>query len=186
MHFSLAVPVLALTTGAVANVVTETVTAYTTYCPEATSFSHGSQTYTVSSAGYLTMTNGPYTVTRPLLTETVTQCNKCSSTPVISASSTPVISVSSTPVISASVSSIPLISTRVAAASTPLVVASGSSGSGSDDSGSGGSGASSTGTSGAGATGASATPVFNAGAMNAATGAGAALSAVFGVVALLL
>ena len=39
--------------------VTEVVTAFTTYCPEATQLTHGGQTYTVSEATTLTVTNCP-------------------------------------------------------------------------------------------------------------------------------
>lgn len=38
---------------------TEVVTAYTTFCPEATMITHKGQTYTVSSATTLTITNCP-------------------------------------------------------------------------------------------------------------------------------
>jgi hypothetical protein len=73
MRFSIVA--LALAAGALAADVTETVTQYTTYCPEATTISHGSHTYSISTPGHITMTNGPFTVTRPLITQTVTQCN---------------------------------------------------------------------------------------------------------------
>lgn len=75
MRFSIAA-LTALAAGAAASVITETVTHYTTYCPEATSVVHGSHTYSISTPGHITMTNGPFTVTRPLVTETVTSCNK--------------------------------------------------------------------------------------------------------------
>ncbi|KAK1081683.1 hypothetical protein LTR48_007380, partial [Friedmanniomyces endolithicus] len=39
--------------------VTDVVTAYTTYCPEATQITHAGQTYTVSQATTLTITNCP-------------------------------------------------------------------------------------------------------------------------------
>lgn len=73
MRFSIVA--LALAAGAVASDITETVTQYTTYCPEATTISHGSHTYSISAPGHITMTHGPFTVTRPLITQTVTQCN---------------------------------------------------------------------------------------------------------------
>ena len=48
MRFSIAA--LAFAAGAVASdVLTETVTAYTTYCPEATSIVHGGTTYSIST-----------------------------------------------------------------------------------------------------------------------------------------
>ena len=48
--------------------VTDVVTAYTTYCPEATIITHKGETYTVSSATTLTITNCPggCTVTKPV------------------------------------------------------------------------------------------------------------------------
>lgn len=50
MRFSFAAAVAALAAGAVASdAITETVTAYTTYCPEATTIVHGSSTYSVST-----------------------------------------------------------------------------------------------------------------------------------------
>ncbi|KAJ6083750.1 hypothetical protein N7467_007885 [Penicillium canescens] len=151
MRFSIAA-LAAVAVGAVASdVTTEVVTQYTTYCPEATSVVHGSHTYSISTPGHITMTNGPYTVTRPLVTSTVTQCNSCSS-------STPLASSSSIPVV-------PSVAT-----STPLVPNAGATGTPGSSAGSP----------------SPSQPAFNAGAINAATGAGAALAAVFGAVALLL
>ncbi|KXG54696.1 uncharacterized protein PGRI_078400 [Penicillium griseofulvum] len=155
MRFSIAA--LALAAGAMANVVTETLTEYTTYCPEATSIVHGSHTYSISTPGVITMSHGPYTVTRPLVTSTVTECKSCSSS--IPASSTPV--ASSTPLIS-----VPGVT------STPLIPGTASTGVPSAPSGP--------------STATPSQPAFNAGAINAATGAGAGLVAVFGAVALLL
>jgi len=43
---------------------TEVVTAFTTYCPFATTLSHNGQTYTVTSATTLTITNCPCTITK--------------------------------------------------------------------------------------------------------------------------
>ncbi|KAJ5838470.1 uncharacterized protein N7525_003658 [Penicillium rubens] len=133
MRFSIAALTLGAA-GAMAGVVTETVTEYTTYCPEATSVVHGSKTYSISTPGYITMSHGPYTVTRPLVTSTVTECNSCVAT------------------------------------STPLVPSAGSTGVPSAPS----------------SAATPSQPAFNAGAINAATGAGAGLAAVFGAVALLL
>jgi hypothetical protein len=48
MRFSIAA-LAACAAGAMAGVVTETVTAYTTYCPQATSVVHGSHTYSIST-----------------------------------------------------------------------------------------------------------------------------------------
>ncbi|CAG8234724.1 unnamed protein product [Penicillium nalgiovense] len=156
MRFSIAALTLGAA-GAMAGVVTETLTEYTTYCPEATSVVHGSKTYSISTPGYITMSHGPYTVTRPLVTSTVTECNSCSSTTAVS-----------TPVASNSVPLIPVVPS--VATSTPLVPGTGSTGVPS-------------------APPSAATPsmpAFNAGAVNAATGAGAGLAAIFGAVALLL
>jgi hypothetical protein len=50
MRFSFAAAVAALAAGVVASdAVTETVTAYTTFCPEATTIVHGSSTYSIST-----------------------------------------------------------------------------------------------------------------------------------------
>ncbi|CAI7576646.1 unnamed protein product [Penicillium glandicola] len=159
MRFSIAAIALGAV-GAMAGVVTETLTEYTTYCPEATSIVHGSHTYSISTPGHITMSHGPYTVTRPLVTSTVVECKSCSSSPAFS-----------TPVASSSVPLIPVVPS--VATSTPLVPSAGSTGAASVPS----------------SPSSAATPsqaAFNAGAMNAATGAGAGLAAVFGAVALLL
>ncbi|KAI9054604.1 hypothetical protein LZ554_001757 [Drepanopeziza brunnea f. sp. 'monogermtubi'] len=76
MKFSL-VSVLALASGALAGaysndtVVYETITttAITTYCPEATTIVHGTQTYTVTEATTLTITDCPCTVTQPIISK---------------------------------------------------------------------------------------------------------------------
>ncbi|XTI91966.1 hypothetical protein V2W45_761099 [Cenococcum geophilum] len=69
---------------------TEVVTAYTTYCPEATEITHGGVTYTITEATTLTITNCPCTVTKPVSSAIVTSCT---STPVPGYSSvTPVYS----------------------------------------------------------------------------------------------
>ncbi|KAJ5637318.1 hypothetical protein N7490_007197 [Penicillium lividum] len=168
MRFSITA-VLALATAAIATeAITETVTMYTTYCPEATSIVHSGTTYSISTPGHLTMSGGHYTVTRPLLSSTVTECKKCSSTPL---PSTPVIAVS--PSSSAVLTSTPYVPSGAAATGVP---GTGSSGSGSAGSSVGSSGASAA---------TSSIPVYNAGAVNVA-GAGAGLAAVFGAVALLL
>lgn len=52
MRFSIAA-LAAGAVGAMAGVTTETVTAYTTYCPEATSVVHGGHTYSISTVGFL-------------------------------------------------------------------------------------------------------------------------------------
>lgn len=53
MRFSFAAAVAALAAGAVASdAVTETLTTYTTYCPEATSIVHGGSTYSMSTVRF--------------------------------------------------------------------------------------------------------------------------------------
>ena len=81
--------------------VTEVLTAYTTFCPEATKITHAGETYTVSEATTLTITNCPggtcsahaqrqvlhtniqsgCTVVKPATSSVVSVCNDCSSTP---------------------------------------------------------------------------------------------------------
>ncbi|KAK2865278.1 hypothetical protein FQN49_003737 [Arthroderma sp. PD_2] len=55
---------------------TEVVTNFVTWCPEATTITHGSQTYTVTEPTSLTFTE-PCTVTRTLTSSTVTECTAC-------------------------------------------------------------------------------------------------------------
>ncbi|KAJ5946770.1 hypothetical protein N7454_003609 [Penicillium verhagenii] len=167
MRFSITA-VLALAAGAIATeAVTETVTKYTTYCPEATSIVHSGTTYSISTPGHLTMSGGHYTVTRPLITSTVTECKKCSSTPLPSSSA-----VSVSPSSSAVLTSTPYVPSGAAATGVPGTSA--------------GTGAGSVGSSASGASAASTSqPAYNAGSANVA-GAGVGLAAVFGAVALLL
>jgi len=80
MRFSIAALATLALGVAATDYTTEVVTQYTTYCPEATSIVHGSHTYSVSTPGHITMSHGPYTVTRPLITQTITECSKCTST----------------------------------------------------------------------------------------------------------
>jgi hypothetical protein len=58
---------------------TEVVTALTTYCPFATTLTHGGHTYTVTEATTLTITNCPCTVTKPVITSSSVVCNNCGS-----------------------------------------------------------------------------------------------------------
>ncbi|KAF2718439.1 hypothetical protein K431DRAFT_191257, partial [Polychaeton citri CBS 116435] len=60
--------------------VTSVVTAFTTYCPEATEITHGGSTYTVSSATTLTITNCPggCTISVPVTSSVITECSTCS------------------------------------------------------------------------------------------------------------
>lgn len=55
---------------------TEVVTALTTYCPEPTTVSYGTQTYVVTKPTTLTIT-GPCTVTRPITVVSSVICNGC-------------------------------------------------------------------------------------------------------------
>merc|ERR1712000_718834 len=61
--------------------VTDVVTAYTTYCPNPTKITHKGETYTVSEATTLTITNCPggCTVTKPASSAVVSVCSTCSS-----------------------------------------------------------------------------------------------------------
>jgi hypothetical protein len=84
--------------------VTEVVTAYTTYCPEPTEITHAGETYTVSEATTLTITNCPggknctlawichkpfsnthpgCTVVKPATSSVVSVCHDCSSTSAV-------------------------------------------------------------------------------------------------------
>ncbi|KAL4938617.1 hypothetical protein BDV06DRAFT_214953 [Aspergillus oleicola] len=89
------------------------VTEYTTYCPKSTTLTAGSETIPVETPGTVTLSGGPYTVTRPLITTTVTHCKACSS------SATPTWAPSSSvPVIPGNPTSIPVIPTEVAPTAT--------------------------------------------------------------------
>ncbi|KAI4174774.1 MAG: hypothetical protein LQ346_008192 [Caloplaca aetnensis] len=59
---------------------TEIVTAYTTFCPAATQITHGAETYTVTEATTLTITNCPCTVTKPVMSTPVVYCSTCAPT----------------------------------------------------------------------------------------------------------
>jgi hypothetical protein len=54
-----------------ATYVTEVVTAYTTFCPTPTKVVHGTNTYTVTKATTLVITDCPCTVTKPVITKPV-------------------------------------------------------------------------------------------------------------------
>ncbi|KAJ6015011.1 hypothetical protein N7540_009602 [Penicillium herquei] len=167
MRFSIAA-VLALASSAFAvEAVTETVTMYTTYCPEATSLVHGGTTYSISTPGHITLTGGHYTTSRPLLSSTVTECKKCSS---------------STPLVVSPSSSVPHLTSTPYIPHTTATAAAGSSetGSGSET----GVGAVGTASSAAPAV-TSTQAAYNAGSTNV-VGAGAGLAAVFAVAALIL
>merc|ERR1712232_586413 len=72
--------------------VTDVVTAYTTYCPESTKITHKGETYTVSEATTLTITNCPggCTVTKPASSAVVSVCSTCSSAPAVPETTAPV------------------------------------------------------------------------------------------------
>jgi hypothetical protein len=57
-------------------VVTEVLTALTTYCPEPTQITYGDHTYTVTKPTTLTIT-GPCTVTRPVTVVSSVVCKDC-------------------------------------------------------------------------------------------------------------
>ncbi|KAL4768951.1 hypothetical protein BDW60DRAFT_210508 [Aspergillus nidulans var. acristatus] len=104
------------------------VTEYTTYCPKSTTLVAGSETIPVETPGVVTLSNGPYTVTRPLLTTTVTRCKACSSsTPTVAPSSSvpvipaPVVPTSSVPVIPSAPTSVD--ATGVPSSTTPAAPA---------------------------------------------------------------
>jgi len=75
-------------------VTTDVVTAYTTYCPEATTITHGSQTYTATASQTLTITNCPCTITKPVVTSSVVAPT---SSPVYANTSAPVSTAKATP-----------------------------------------------------------------------------------------
>lgn len=81
MKFSVAAVVAAAVVGVSAgsNVtyVTEVVTALTTFCPEPTQITHDGKTYTITKATTLTITDCPCTVTKPVYTSKVVECNTC-------------------------------------------------------------------------------------------------------------
>jgi len=91
MQFS-AVAVVALATSVAAwhNVTytTEVVTAYTTYCPEATALTFNGQTYTVTDSTTLTITNCPCTVVKPVTTSTAVSYNSSASSGPVYSNST--------------------------------------------------------------------------------------------------
>ncbi|KAJ0418155.1 hypothetical protein BJY00DRAFT_315214 [Aspergillus carlsbadensis] len=88
MKFSFAAVAAFLAVGAVAHgadsedYTTVVVTEYTTYCPKATTLTAGTETVPVETPGTVTLSNGPYTITRPLITTTITRCKACSSTAI--------------------------------------------------------------------------------------------------------
>ncbi|KAL2824655.1 hypothetical protein BDW59DRAFT_162307 [Aspergillus cavernicola] len=166
MKFTFAAVAAFLAVGAVAHgdsedYTTVVVTEYTTYCPKSTTLTAGSETIPVETPGTVTFSNGPYTVTRPLLTTTITRCKACSSTGLPTPSGSPSGS-ASVPVIPTSVPSVPVIPsvpTDVNPTAPPATTSP--------------------------ATTTPAPPAFTGGASRAAVGAGA-VAGLMGVVAVLL
>jgi len=64
----------------VVDYVTDVVTSYTTYCPYATTLTYNSQTYTITEATTLTVTNCPCTIIKPVTTSSVVYCSTCAPT----------------------------------------------------------------------------------------------------------
>ncbi|KAL8711012.1 MAG: hypothetical protein Q9225_007185 [Loekoesia sp. 1 TL-2023] len=96
---------------------TEIVTAYTTYCPAATQITHGAQTYTVTEATTLTITNCPCTVTKPVSSAPVVYCSTCPPT----SAAPPVVPTSSAVVPPAPVSPVTSVPTVAPIPTTPAV-----------------------------------------------------------------
>jgi len=106
-------------------VTTAVVTAYTTYCPEATSVVQGNQTYTVKSATTLTITNCPCTVTYPASSTTVATSyltTYCPSSTVIA------VGTSSYYTATSGTNTIPIVTATVVPASPPTPSAPGAAG----------------------------------------------------------
>ncbi|KAE8359487.1 hypothetical protein BDV27DRAFT_53793 [Aspergillus caelatus] len=201
MRFSVAAVFAAVAAGVVAEEVsTVIVTETATYCPKSTDAIGVSPTESISiPAGY--------TTTRPLITSTVTECNKCSSTappagtptgvnPVGSSTpSSPVIPVvpsvpsssKATPSSSSSVIKRPS-SSSIVISSTPLVHSTQPASTNAPPAPSA-SAPSASGPSDVSPTGSATTPavpLFTSGGSRAAVGAGAGLATVFGLAAVLL
>lgn len=84
---------------------TQVVTAYTTYCPEATEITYGTNTYTVTEPSTLTISDCPCTVSVPVYTSTATTCSTCSLVTSILPTSAVYSSPASHPAINATASS---------------------------------------------------------------------------------
>ncbi|PLB47045.1 hypothetical protein P170DRAFT_511698 [Aspergillus steynii IBT 23096] len=184
MRFSLATAALAtMAVGVVAAeepVQTVIVTETATFCPKVSTLPAET---TVTQPAPASATNVRYSTTRPLITSTVTRCNKCASktkSPVVSVPSNvnPVPGVPSNAPSSSGGSVV--IPSSSAAPSVPLIPSapapSGVAPSGPAPSGVLPSGSATT----------PAAPIFTGGASRAAAGAGAGLATVFGLVAYLL
>ncbi|KAE8379509.1 hypothetical protein BDV26DRAFT_259256 [Aspergillus bertholletiae] len=209
MRFSVAAVFAAVATGVVAEEVrTVIVTETATYCPKSTDAIGVSPTESISIPP-------GYTTTRPLITSTVTECNKCSSTPAAgtptdvnpvgtptgvnpvgsSTPSVPVIPVvpvpsspsssQATPSSSSSIIKRPS-SSSIIISSTPLVQSTTQSASTNAPAPSAPSASGPSDVSPTGSATTPAVPLFTSGGSRAAVGAGAGLATVFGLAAVLL
>ncbi|OGM41883.1 GPI anchored protein [Aspergillus bombycis] len=202
MRFSVAAVFAAVAAGVVAEEVsTVIVTETATYCPKSTDAIGVSPTESISiPAGY--------TTTRPLITSTVTECNKCSSTappagtptgvnPVDSSvPSSPVIPVvPSVPVVPSSSKATPSSSSSIikrpssssiVISSTPLVQSTHAASTNAPPAPSAPSASGPSDVSPTGSATTPAVPLFTSGGSRAAVGAGAGLATVFGLAAVLL
>ncbi|KAI9642766.1 hypothetical protein NHQ30_008498 [Ciborinia camelliae] len=69
--------------------VTDIVTQYTTFCPAATALEYNGITYTAKANETITITNCPCTVSKPVYTTSVVECNGCSANPTAPAGTAP-------------------------------------------------------------------------------------------------
>ncbi|KAI0456910.1 hypothetical protein F5B21DRAFT_501910 [Xylaria acuta] len=77
---------------------TQVVTSYETYCPGPTQITYGTNTYTVTEATTLTITDCPCTVSVPVFTTSSVVCSTCSSSSVsVSVPAYPTVSVPAYP-----------------------------------------------------------------------------------------
>ncbi|KAI2638954.1 hypothetical protein GGS26DRAFT_587726 [Hypomontagnella submonticulosa] len=60
---------------------TEVVTSYETYCPGPTQITYGTNTYTVTEATTLTITDCPCTISKPVYTTSLVSCATCAPAP---------------------------------------------------------------------------------------------------------
>ncbi|KAK8206506.1 hypothetical protein M8818_004339 [Zalaria obscura] len=123
MRFSVAAASAALVAGAAAQYnstapvyVTEVVTAFTTYCPEATSLVHNGVTYTVSEATTLTITDCPCTVTKPASSAAAVATSSVTSVAAVSS-----VAESSVVVVASSSEAAPVAASSAAASSAVVV-----------------------------------------------------------------
>ncbi|KAI1422934.1 hypothetical protein F5Y12DRAFT_760037 [Xylaria sp. FL1777] len=90
---------------------TKVVTAYETYCPGPTQITYGTNTYTVTEATTLTITDCPCTVSVPVYTTSSVVCSTCSS----SAPAYPTLSAPSYPTANSSTAAVPVTTPEVPA-----------------------------------------------------------------------